>query len=121
MRLLVIDRDARVRQALRALIEGERDIAVVGEAARLDQVIRQVRRLKPDVILLDLSSSEAEQGCVLLPQLTRRWSVVVMSMCGYLRNAALAAGACAFFEEDAALGTLLEAIREAAIAGRCQA
>lgn len=117
--VLVADGDARVRRALRAMIEAERDMSVVGEATGLDEVLEWTQRLQPDVVLLDIGSAETEHGLALLRRLThaRRW-VVVTSMRGHLRDAALSAGACAFVEKGAEPGALLDAIRSAAAAER---
>lgn len=54
IRLLLVEDHDVVRQGLRALLDLETDIEVVGEAANGLAVEGLVERLKPDVILLDL-------------------------------------------------------------------
>lgn len=51
--VVVADGDRLVRAGLRMLLERDGDIAVVGEAARGEQVVTIARRLHPDVVVMD--------------------------------------------------------------------
>jgi DNA-binding NarL/FixJ family response regulator len=52
--VLVVDDEALIRTGLRAIIEAEPDLTVVGEAADGAEVPGLVRRLRPDVVLMDV-------------------------------------------------------------------
>jgi DNA-binding NarL/FixJ family response regulator len=52
--LLLADDHAVVRQSLRALLEAEEDIRIVGESENGWQTVHMVKRLKPEVVILDL-------------------------------------------------------------------
>lgn len=54
IRVLVVDDHSVVREGLRAVLEMDDRIEVVGEAVDGDEAVEQARRLKPDVILMDL-------------------------------------------------------------------
>jgi len=54
IRVLIADDHGVVREGLRALIDSEPGIVLVGEAEDGIQAVQKVRRLRPDVILLDL-------------------------------------------------------------------
>jgi len=53
-RLLLVDDHAVVRSGLRMLLENERDVEIVGEAATALEALEAARRLKPNVILMDI-------------------------------------------------------------------
>jgi NarL family two-component system response regulator LiaR len=54
IRVLVVDDHAVVREGLRAFLELQEGIEVVGEAADGDEALESAGRLRPDVILMDL-------------------------------------------------------------------
>jgi two-component system response regulator NreC len=53
--ILLVDDHAMFRAGIRALLESEKDLEVVGEAATGDEGVDQVRRLRPSVVVMDLS------------------------------------------------------------------
>lgn len=55
IRILVADDERLFREALRALLETEAGFSVVGDAADGAEALKLVRRVKPDVLLLDLA------------------------------------------------------------------
>ena len=58
LRILLADDHKVVRDGLRLLIDGQRDMRVVGEAGNGKEALRQARDLKPDVVVMDLSMPE---------------------------------------------------------------
>lgn len=54
IRVLLVDDHAVVRKGLRALLEHESGVEVVGEADDGEQALRAAEGLRPDVILMDL-------------------------------------------------------------------
>ena len=53
IRIYLLDDHAVVRRGLRALLEQEQDIEVVGEAGTVAQAIPEILELRPDVAILD--------------------------------------------------------------------
>ena len=53
-RLLLVDDHAVVRSGLRMLLENERDVEIIGEAATAAEALEAALRLKPNVILMDI-------------------------------------------------------------------
>ena len=54
VRVLLVDDNASVRQAYRALLRDIEDFQVVGEAEDGDQVLATVSEVRPDLVLMDV-------------------------------------------------------------------
>ena len=54
LRILIADDHTLVRSGMRALLQTEEDLEVVGEAATGEQVVTMATTLQPDVIVMDL-------------------------------------------------------------------
>jgi two-component system response regulator NreC len=53
-KLLLVDDHAVVRSGLRMLLENERDVEIIGEAANAAEAIAEAVKRKPNVILMDI-------------------------------------------------------------------
>src|SRR5882672_4107833 len=60
IRVLIAEDHSLVRRGLAAIINMEEDVTVVGEAGDGEQAIEQWRRLRPDVVLMDLRMPRLE-------------------------------------------------------------
>jgi DNA-binding NarL/FixJ family response regulator len=60
IRVLIAEDHSLVRRGLAAIINMEEDITVVGEAGDGEEAIEQWRRLRPDVVLMDLRMPRLE-------------------------------------------------------------
>lgn len=54
IRVLVVDDEPLIRAGLRAIIDAEPDLDVVGEAADGAEAVAEVRSLRPDVVCMDV-------------------------------------------------------------------
>jgi DNA-binding NarL/FixJ family response regulator len=115
LRVLIVDDDARVRRALRGLIECAPDLTVVGEAGSTRSAKRLDLELHPDVVVLDLLLPQAPDGMQVLRELRGRdLPVVAISHMGQLGPEAMATGAHAFLEKNGRdVDDLLDMIRAA--------
>ena len=62
IRIVLVDDHPVVRAGLRALIDGQDDLAVVGEADGLEQALAVVAADTPDVVLMDLNLGAGQIG-----------------------------------------------------------
>ena len=115
LRVLIVDDDARVRRALRGLIECAPDLTVVGEAGCTRGAMRLDLELGPDVVVLDLLLPQVPDGMQVLRELRGRdRPVVAISRLGELGPEAMATGAHAFLEKHGRdVDDLLDMIRAA--------
>lgn len=119
IRLVLVDDHPVVRAGLRALISGQPDLEVVGEAGDIAGAEREVTRAAPAVVLMDLSLGEGPGGTeatARLRALPHPPNVLILTTydteADVLR--ALDAGACGYQLKDAPPEVLFAAIRAAA-------
>jgi DNA-binding NarL/FixJ family response regulator len=116
IRLLVVDDDPRVRQAIAPTIALEPDLVMVAEAADATTAMALADSADPSVALVGVLIPDGTTGLALVRSLADRpgCAVVAMSVRGGLRHAALAAGAVAFVEKSSDIDAVLDAVRRAA-------
>lgn len=118
LRIVLADDHAVVRGGLKALIDAQPDMIVVGEAADGVEVLAQVREYAPDIVVMDLSMPRLG-GVEATEQLRARGEsprILVLSVhedASYLRRV-LEAGAMGYVLKRAAVEALITAIRQVA-------
>jgi DNA-binding NarL/FixJ family response regulator len=113
MRVLLADDQAKVRSALRLILEQEPGMEIVGEAAGVARLLALVKERYPDLILLDWELRKAPANDLLpaLRSLCPCLKVIVLSARPEARQAALAAGADAFVSKVDGPEALLNALQ----------
>ncbi len=115
--VLICDDHAIFREGLRLLLQAEKEIEVVGEAAHGRQAVAEAARLQPDVVLMDLAmpllnGTEATRRITLETP-----SVRVLILSSYSDDPhvqqALDAGATGYVMKETASRELVHAIHEA--------
>jgi DNA-binding NarL/FixJ family response regulator len=120
IRVLVVDDEELVRTGLRLILDAEPDIGVVGTASDGRQAVAEVRRLCPDVVLMDirmpgLDGLEATRRILTEPEVPP-CKVVILTTFDVDEHVyeALRAGASGFLLKDVPADQLAHAIRVAA-------
>ncbi|MBK5106505.1 MAG: response regulator transcription factor [Anaerolineales bacterium] len=115
IRVLLADDHRILREGIRALIEDQDDMQVVGEAEDGLAAVKKVAQLQPDVVVMDIAMPLLN-GLEATRQIHRdypRVRVLILTMHEneeYIRQV-LAAGALGYILKDAAARDLLGAIR----------
>jgi len=119
--VVLADDHNMIRAGLRAMLEAEDDLRVIGEAADAPGARKLVRHRRPDVLVLDLQMPGAEpaQDVPTLREEVPGTAIVVLTMQSDPRRARelLRAGASGYVLKQAAERQLTAAIRTAAGGG----
>jgi DNA-binding NarL/FixJ family response regulator len=113
--VLLVDDQPLLRMGFRLILEGEDDLSIVGEASDGAEAVRQVRDLKPDVVLMDvrmpvLDGIEATRAITAAGATARVIILTTFDVDEYA-FAGLQAGASAFLLKDVAPSELIQAVR----------
>lgn len=114
--VLLVDDHPMLRKGIGALIDAENDLCVCGEAGTMQEAMSSVTRLKPDLLIVDVSL-DGNNGIELVKNLRGRYRslpVLVYSMHdeAIYAERALRAGASGYVMKEASPDQLLSAIRE---------
>ena len=117
IRVLLAEDQAMVRGALAALLTLEKDIDIVSEASRGDEVVSAALATTPDVALLDIEmpGGDGLTAAAVLAEKLPSCRVIILTTfgrAGYLRRA-MESGATGFLLKDAPPEELASAIRQA--------
>jgi DNA-binding NarL/FixJ family response regulator len=119
IRTLVVDDQPMIRIGIRAILDAHDDITVVGEAGDGRAAVREVRTLRPDVVLMDVrmpvldglaATREMLDPARDLPVRPRVLMLTTFDADQYVYEA-LRAGACGFLLKDSRPEELAAAVR----------
>lgn len=115
IRVLIADDHEPFRRGLRAMLRGEADIAVVGEAANGHEAVAEAEGLQPDVVLMDLKmpGMDGLEATRRMLYTSPHIRVLVLTMAGDDESvfAALQAGARGYLLKGAFKADVLRALR----------
>jgi DNA-binding NarL/FixJ family response regulator len=116
IRVMVVDDHPIVRQGLVGVLEDEADLEVVGAFGSAREAIGHVRRLQPDVVLLDLEMPELD-GVEAIPLLLReKESLAILVFTAYDTEervlGALRGGAKGYLLKGASSDEIARAVRQ---------
>lgn len=117
-RVMIVDDHPMVRQGLCAFLELAEDLVLVGEAADLQGAVDAARRLRPDIVLLDLvlPGARGAQAVLALQEASPGTRILVLTSFGEPERAleAMRAGAAGYLLKTVAPEDLLAAVRQVA-------
>jgi DNA-binding NarL/FixJ family response regulator len=114
MKVLIADDHVIVRECIKALLSQEKNISIVGEASNGKTLLELYEKIRPDVVLTDISMPEVD-GWEAIVELKRRFNfskVIVLSMSSDTRSVAtiMEAGAAGYLSKDCSRDELIQAI-----------
>jgi DNA-binding NarL/FixJ family response regulator len=114
--VLIVDDHPLVRAGLAALIAGEPDLEVCGEAGGIGEALEMVRARVPDLAVVDLSLADGN-GLELVKRLKAGWAKVRTLVCSMHEESLFArrvldAGAMGYINKQEAMSHVVEAVRQ---------
>ena len=120
-RVVIVDDHAVVRAGLRALLETEPDLQVVGEAADGREAVDRALTLKPDVVLMDLVMPRTGGIAAIREIRSKSAGIKVIALTSFGDDGrvleAVQAGVDGYLLKDCRAEELLEALRSVAAGG----
>jgi DNA-binding NarL/FixJ family response regulator len=114
-RVLLVDDHKIVRDGLKALIEKESDLSVAAEAENGRKALQLARRLKPDVIIMDITMPDLNGVDAARQILDENPEVKIVALSMHSQKqfveGMLRAGVSGYLVKDTAFEELVEAIR----------
>ncbi|WP_395242745.1 response regulator [Agromyces sp. MMS24-K17] len=120
IRILIADDHPVVRAGIRALLDGEDGLVVVGEAATADEAVSLAATLAPELVLLDLQFTDGPGGADAARRIrSTEAAPYVLVLTNYDTDGdilgAIEAGASGYLLKDAPPAELVAAVRAAAV------
>ncbi len=113
--ILLVDDHQILREGLRAILETQAGLEVVGEADNGREAIREAQRLRPDVIVMDIAMPEINgiEAARTLREVGQLPRIVMLSMHAHTEYIfrALQAGADGYVVKESATAEVADAIR----------
>lgn len=114
IKLFIADDHGIVRQGLRLILQAEPDMVVVGEATNGLEAVKRARKLRPDVIIMDISMP-GQTGIESMRQILRSVNSRVLILSVHFEpeviSSALAAGAAGYLVKESLDRELIAAVR----------
>lgn len=111
-----------LREGLKLLLESQEDIIVIGNAANGRDAVRQTAKLRPDVIIMDISMPELNgiDATYQILEMCPSTRIIVLSMHAASEHIlrALKAGACGYLLKESAGKEIIQAVQTVYSGGR---
>lgn len=118
IKLLLVDDHGIVREGLRALLDDGEEFVIVGEAGNGDEACEAVRRLQPDIVLMDLKMPGMAASDAIRVIRATSPSVKVIALTSYAEDGQvreiMAAGAAGYILKDVTKSDFVTALRTVA-------
>lgn len=114
-RILVVDDHSIIRDGLELLLNRQESMIVCGVAEDAESAMKEIEKLKPDIVIMDISLPHGKSGIDLTRTLTRKYKnihVLILSMHdeAMYGQAAIKAGARGYVQKQELTNTIITAI-----------
>lgn len=116
IKVVLVDDHQLIRMGIKALLSSESDIEVIGEVNNAKDVLKTIKELNPDIVLMDISLDDGD-GIILTKEICKKHQdikVIMLSMHvkeDFIQRS-LKAGALGYILKDSPKEELITAIKE---------
>ncbi len=116
MKVFIVDDSAIIRERLKSMLLEIPDVRIAGEAKAADEAIRSIKKLKPDVVILDLRMPGGNGIDVLTSIKKNSTPPVIIILTNYpypqYRKKCIEAGADYFFDKSTDCEKVLKVLKK---------
>ena len=116
IKVIIADGNTLLREGLKRVLTAERDLSVVGETGKDDEVVHIVEQTSPDILLLDLEIAKRQKAPILIELKNKDLPTKCLIFCSFPEQDRILhtaeAGARGFILKRALPSVLIEAIRK---------
>lgn len=122
VKVILVDDHQLIRMGIKALLNSESEIEVIGEVNSAKNVFQAIEEKKPDIVLMDISLDDGD-GILLTKDISKKYKdlkVIMLSMHvkeDFIQRS-LKAGAAGYILKDSPKEELIKAIKEVARGGK---
>jgi DNA-binding NarL/FixJ family response regulator len=112
--IFIVDDHFSVIDGIKSMVENEKDLKVVGDAGDAKTALREIDKLKPDIVIMDIGLPNVS-GTTLTEELVKKYKVKVIAFTGFddikYVQKMLLAGAAGYVLKSSERHELIDAIK----------
>ena len=116
MKVFIVDDSVILRDRLKSMLSELREVEITGEAENAQEAVKEIRKIKPDVVILDIRMPRGNGIEVLKSIKCETPAPIVIMLTNYpypqYRTKCIELGADYFFDKSAEFDSIMEVLEQ---------